>query len=285
MTHCLRTAGALAAAIVTGISVGACHQNLGMPIAAPASTNPGWNLVWSDEFDGTSLDTSNWTYDIGNQGGWGNNELEYYRPDNAVVANGYLTITAKKESYGGSSYTSARIQTSRKRSFTYGKFEMRAKLPSGQGIWPAFWLLGANSNAWGLYGGTTSWPGCGEIDAMEMVGGGAGDYTVHGTLHYLNSAGQNPMPSYSDALSSQLSDGFHVYAVVWTPQGISFSVDGTTYGFKTMTSDMEEFSKPFFILLNLAVGGNWPGYPDATTSFPQQFVVDYVRVYSLPASY
>lgn len=249
--------------------------------SAPAPTST-WSLVWSDEFNGTALDTSVWTHDIG-AGGWGNNESQYYQPQNAVVKDGLLTITAKRESVGGAAYTSSRIQTSRKKTFAYGRFEMRAKLPSGQGMWPAFWMLGTSCNAFGLYGGSLSWPRCGEIDVMEMVGGladGSGDFTTHGTLHYLNAAGVNPMSGSRYRSPTRLSADFHTYTVDWTPQGFTWYIDGVAFGSKAMASDMTAFQQPFFILLNLAVGGNWGGWPDATTTFPQAYVIDYVRQYT-----
>ena len=241
-----------------------------------------WVLDWSDEFNGTALDSTVWTHDTG-AGGWGNNESEYYQPNNAVVSGGYLTITARREIVGGAPYTSSRIQSSGKKSFTYGRFEMRAKLPGTQGLWPAFWLLGNNCNSFNLYGGNTDWPGCGEIDAMEMIGGlsdGSGDYTTHGTLHYLNAQNINPMPSFAYRNAAKLSDDFHIYRVDWTPQSFSWSIDGVTYGTKLITADMQAFHRPYFMLLNLAVGGNWGGWPDNTTVLPQTYVIDYVRHYT-----
>jgi beta-glucanase (GH16 family) len=242
----------------------------------------GWSLVWSDEFNGTAVDQTNWTFDIGS-GGWGNNESEYYRAENALVAGGMLTITAKREPFGDAQYTSARLQTSRKRAFTYGKFTMRAKLPYSQAMWPAFWMLGANSNSFNLYGGNVTWPGCGEADIMEMIGGladGSGDFTTHGTLHYLNSVGRNPAPSYSFRAPSRLADDFHVYELIWTPHSFTWKFDGLAIGTKLIDADMEEFSKPMFLLLNLAVGGAWGGWVDGSTVFPQNYVIDYVRVYT-----
>lgn len=249
------------------------------PTTSPSNT---WTLSWSDEFNGTALDTSVWSYDTG-AGGWGNGESQNYQPQNVVVKDGFLTITAKREAVAGAAYTSARIQTSRKKTFLYGRFEMRAKLPTGQGMWPAFWLLGASCNSFGLYGGNLSWPRCGEIDAMEMVGGladGSGDFTTHGTLHYLNAAGVNPMPGFAYRNQARLSDDFHVYTVDWTPQGFTWYIDGVAFGSKPMAGDMAAFQQPFFILLNLAVGGNWGGWPNASTSFPQTYVIDYVRQYT-----
>jgi len=252
--------------------------------APPAGYDPGagWTVVWSDEFDGAAVDPASWTADVGS-GGWGNGESQYYRAENAVVAGGVLTITAREEAFGDAPYTSARLQTSRKRAFTYGKFTVRAKLPYSQAMWPAFWMLGANSKSFDLYGGDVTWPGCGEADVMEMIGGladGSGDYTTHGTLHYLNAAGRNPAPSYALRHPARLADDFHVYELVWTPHSFTWKFDGLAFGTKLLDPDMEEFSKPMFLLLNLAVGGAWGGWVDASTVFPQAYVIDYVRVYT-----
>ena len=249
------------------------------PISTPADD---WVLDWSEEFNGTQLDTTVWTHDIG-AGGWGNNESQYYQRDNAVVSGGYLTITARRESVGDAPYTSSRIQSSRKKSFQYGRFEMRAKLPATQGMWPAFWLLGNTCSSWNLYGGNVAWPGCGEIDAMEMIGGlsdGSGDYTTHGTLHYFNAKNINPMPSFAYRNAAKLSADFHTYRLDWTPQSFTWYIDGIAFGTKLITADMEEFHKPYFLLLNLAVGGAWGGWADGSTVFPQTYVIDYVRHYT-----
>jgi beta-glucanase (GH16 family) len=281
--------GLLVALLVLG-----CGQGAGAaattapadPVAPPAPTGydpaVGWTLVWSDEFEGTAVDPASWTFDLG-AGGWGNSESEFYRAENASVSGGSLTITAKAEAFGGAPYTSARLQTSQKRAFTYGKFSMRARLPYGQGMWPAFWLLGANSSSFNLYGGTVPWPGCGEADIMEMIGGladGSGDFTTHGALHYLDAGGRNPAPTFASRFSRRLSEDFHVYELVWTPHSFTWLLDGVAYGTKVVTADMEEFSRPMFILLNLAVGGPWGGWADASTIFPQTYVIDYVRVYT-----
>lgn len=281
---------AVCCAMLTTACGGGAATEQTTPTPPPVTTPPvdptppagDWVLDWSDEFNGNALDSTVWTHDIG-AGGWGNNESEYYQPNNAVVSGGYLTITARRENVGGAPYTSSRIQSSGKKSFTYGRFEMRAKLPGTQGLWPAFWLLGNNCNSFNLYGGNTDWPGCGEIDAMEMIGGlsdGSGDYTTHGTLHYLNAQNVNPMPSFAYRNAAKLSDDFHIYRVDWTPQSFSWSIDGVTYGTKLITADMEAFHRPYFMLLNLAVGGNWGGWPDGTTVLPQNYVIDYVRHYT-----
>jgi beta-glucanase (GH16 family) len=250
------------------------------------TTTAGWTLDWSEEFNGSALDTSVWNYDSGNSatGGWGNNELQYYQAANASVQGGVLTITAKQESGGGMSYTSARLQTSRKKTFTFGRFEMRAKLPQGQGMWPAFWLLGASCNSFNLYGGNINWPNCGEIDIMEMVGGldvaDRGDYSTHGTLHYSDAQGINPMPTGYKRHTEKLSSAFNIYTLDWTANGFVWYLNGVEFTRQTMASDMTALNnKPFFLLLNLAVGGGWPGSPNNTTVFPQIFQIDYIRYY------
>ena len=250
----------------------------------PPNPTDDWTLAWSDEFDGASLNSAVWTADLGS-GGWGNGESQYYKAQNAVVSGGLLTITAKREVAGDAPYTSARIQTSRKKSFLYGRFEMRAKLPATQGMWPAFWLLGSTCKSlWANYGGNADWPGCGEIDIMEMIGGSTGnasDYTTYGTLHYLKGNNYDPLSiGYRNA--TKLADGFHVYRMDWTPQSFTWYIDDIAYGTRLITSDMEEFHKPYFILLNLAVGGAWGGWANNTTVFPQTYVIDYVRHYTRP---
>ncbi len=267
---------------------------LALTVTAPGyDPGAGWTLTWSDEFNGAALDTNTWNYDLG-AGGWGNDESEYYTQDNAQVAGGFLTITAKIESMGDAPYTSARIQTAQKKTFQRGKLSMRAKLPYSQAMWPAFWLLGADSSSQGgIYGGDVSWPSCGEIDIMEMIGGladGSGDYTTHGTLHYLAQSGRDPGPSYAYRLPARLSDDFHVYEVIWTHHSFTFSIDGVAYGTKIITSDMTALEQPMFMLLNLAIGGAWGGWvssicPGSTESgmctvFPQTYVIDYVREYT-----
>jgi beta-glucanase (GH16 family) len=251
-------------------------------VAAGYDPGAGWNLVWADEFAGDAVDLASWTFDLGS-GGWGNNESQYYQAENATVAGGALTITAKEEAAGDAPYTSARMQTSQKRSFTYGKFSMRAKLPFSQGMWPAFWLLGANSASWGLYGGDVDWPACGEIDVMEMIGGladGSGDYTTHGALHYTDAGDRHASNVWAYRFPEKLSEDFHVYELVWTPHSFTWKFDGLAYGTKVIAPGMEEFSQPMFLLLNLAIGGAWGGWANESTVFPQQYVVDYVRVYT-----
>jgi len=234
-----------------------------------------FELVWSEEFDSTGLPSEAiWNFETGGDGG-GNNELQYYRKDssNAYVDQGSLKIIARKETYGGRSFTSARIQTRGKIEVQYGKIEARMRLPYGQGIWPAFWMLGQNYPEVG-------WPACGEIDIMEMVGGVDGDNTVHGTNHW-DYEGNHAEYGQSYTLEEGIfADSFHVFSVEWNAQAIRWFVDGVEFNVMSITGEsLSEFHQPFFMILNLAVGGNWPGYPDATTVFPQIFEVDYVRVY------
>jgi beta-glucanase (GH16 family) len=285
-----------AAGIITGTGSGTAHitAKLGsvsssnsLPVnvaAAVYDPGAGWTLVWSDEFDGTAVDPANWNFDLGS-GGWGNNESEYYRAENSVVADGKLTITAKIENFGDAPYTSSRLDTSQKQAFTYGKFSMRAKLPGTQAMWPAFWMLGADTNSFSpLYGnGTVSWPGCGEIDIMEMIGGladGSGDFTTHGTLHYTGASGRDPGPSYAYRYPAKLSNDFHIYELIWTPHSFTWKIDGLAFGTKIMDPDMQALNKPMFLLLNLAIGGAWGGWVDGSTVFPQTYVIDYVRQYT-----
>jgi len=242
-------------------------------------------LTWNDEFNaaaGTAPNSSKWRFDTGG-GGWGNSEHQYYTNSTSNAAhdgNGNMVITARKENpsnyqcwYGTCQYTSARLLTSGTFSQAYGRFESRIQIPRGQGIWPAFWMLGDDI-------GSVGWPQSGEIDVMENVG--YEPNTVHGTIHGPGySGGSGPGGTYS--IGQPFADGFHTFAVDWTPTAITWSVDGVNYQTKT-TADTGGnewvFDHPFFMLLNVAVGGTWPGYPDASTQFPQQMKVDYVRVYS-----
>lgn len=235
-----------------------------------------YELVWSDEFNGTQLDTSKWEYQIGNNNGWGNNEKEYYLSNNVSVKDGYLTITAKKEKYKGFNYTSGRIITKNNLKWKYGKIEMRAKLPVGKGMWPAFWMMPASP----VYGG---WPRSGEIDIMENLGNDS--TTVYGTIHYGDTPPNNKHTGKSYSLhEGNFNDSFHIFTLIWEKAKIQWLVDGHLYQTLSEWYTPGEkfpapFNQPFNIILNLAVGGYWPGYPDSTTIFPQKYVIDYVRVY------
>ena len=241
-----------------------------------------YQLVWSDEFEGSELDLSKWEYMTGDgtayglPSGWGNNELQWYRPDNVTVENDHLVITAKKETYSGKNYTSARIRTINKGDWKYGRFEFRIKFPFGKGIWSAIWMLPTDN----VYGG---WAASGEIDIVEHLG--HEPYNVHGTLHYGGPWPQNTHSGMSNTLQEgTFADDFHLFALEWEEGIIKWFVDDSLYQTQTSWSSTNgEFPAPFdqrfHLLINVAVGGNWPGNPDATTTFPQMLEVDYVRVY------
>jgi hypothetical protein len=237
----------------------------------------GKTLVWSDEFNGTALNTNDWNYEIGNgSGGWGNNELEYYTNStkNAFVSNGNLIIEARKEPIGGFNYSSARLTTANKKFFTYGRIDIRAKLPKTKGIWPALWMLGTNISSVG-------WPASGEIDIMELLG--HEPTKSYGTLHYGASSATHGSKGNSYTLSgSTFYDQFHVFSMDWIQDQIKLYVDNNlflTVNKSDLGSNPYPFNAPFFFIFNVAVGGNWPGGPDATTTFPQRMIVDYVRVF------
>jgi hypothetical protein len=237
------------------------------------------NLVWSDEFNGSSLNLTDWTYETGDGCpglcGWGNNELEYYtdRPTNLFFKEGNIIIEAKKESFNGKEYTSAKIVTRGKKAFRFGRMEIRAKLPKGKGIWPAIWMLPQSE----VYGG---WPKSGEIDIMELVGHEPNK--AYGTVHYGPGPGSKQISRGYTLTNATFNDDFHVFSIVWDTNSIQWFVDGNLFSTVTNTdvgSDTYPFNQDFFFIINLAVGGNWPGNPDATTTFPQQLLVDYIRVY------
>ncbi len=238
-------------------------------------------IVMQDEFDVNGpIDSSLWSYEIGNgEGtdagiGWGNNELQYYtdRKENITVQNGVLLITAKKESYNGASYTSARIMSKGKFEQAYGRFEARIRLPYGQGMWPAFWLLGNNID-------DVQWPNCGEIDIMENRG--QEPSITHGTVHGPGYSGGSAISKSYDLINDRFDTNFHVFGIEWGPQYINFYVDDVLYNQITPDDVPGEwvFDRPFYIVLNLAVGGSFVGSPNSETSFPQTMLVDYVRVY------
>lgn len=233
-----------------------------------------WSMVWSDEFASPTIDTAKWSFDTGNGApsltGWGNNELEYYtaRNENARIENGMLLIEARQENYRNCSYTSARLKTQYKGDWTYGRFVVRAKLPKGKGIWPAIWLLPTDN----FYGG---WAASGEIDIMELLGQNPSQ--VYGTMHYGGEWPNNASSGDSLILSvGDFSDDFHTFSLEWDLLGIRWYVDSTCFGTQLHG---QPFDKRFYLLLNVAVGGNWPGIPDSFTIFPQIMAIDYVRVY------
>jgi len=249
--------------------------------AGPAAVTPpaGWRLVWSDEFDqpdGSAPDPAKWGFETGGNG-WGNKELEYYtsRTNNARIEDGKLVIEAQQEKFGGKNITSARLLTRGKWSWTYGRFEARIKIPRGQGVWPAFWLLSTNI-------GSVGWPTCGEIDIMENIGKEPG--AVHGTVHGPGYSGAHGIGGpVSLPGGAAMADDFHIFAMECEPDSIAWFMDGQKYFSITPASLPEKtrwvFDQPKFMLLNFAVGGAWPGNPDATSTFPQKMIVDYVRVY------
>jgi beta-glucanase (GH16 family) len=279
------------AALCIGVSACASStapRTTSVPNESP-STPVTWTLVWSDEFDGpagASVDPQKWVADTGG-GGWGNQEREFYttRAENiSLDGTGHLAITALAEPpsttlrcwYGSCRYTSARIKTKDRFAQTYGRFEARIRIPRGQGLWPAFWMLGDNID-------TVGWPRSGEIDIMENIG--REPNMVHGTMHGPGYSGAAGIGGPYTLTRGAFADDFHRYAVEWTPGLISWFVDDTKY-FQVTPSSIPStatwvFDHPFFLLLNVAVGGGWPNDPDATTTFPQEMVVDYVRVYKL----
>ncbi len=249
------------------------------PPPPPDAALPGRTLLWNDEFEGPAgqaPDPSKWSFDVGGSG-WGNQELEYStaRPENvALDGAGHLAITARAEAYMGKSYTSGRINTLAHFTQAFGRFEARMQLPAGQGIWPAFWLLGDNV-------GTVGWPACGEIDIVENKG--QEPNTVHGTVHGPGYSGGNGITAAHVVPGAPLSAGFHVYAIEWFANNIVFSVDGVSYFMLTPgqlpAGTQWVFDHPFGVILDLAVGGTYVGSPDTSTIFPQTLLVDDVRVY------
>jgi beta-glucanase (GH16 family) len=281
-----KQSGVLSAALVSlMLLVYGCGVFIFRDPLPPIPASPG-TLVWSDEFstpDGSSPDRTKWTYDLGGRG-WGNHELETYtnRKENAHIEKGNLVITAQKETYTGADgitrdYTSARLKTQGLFVQTYGRIEARIKIPEGQGMWPAFWMLGQDIP-------TAGWPKCGEIDIMENIG--KEPAMIHGSLH-----GPSTTANTSDLTSiftlpagQNFATDFHLYAVEWEPDIVRFYVDANLYA-TFHSADWPAggkwvFDHPFFIILNLAVGGDWPGPPDSSVKFPQAMLVDYVRVYT-----
>jgi len=265
--------------VIIGLAIFCGSQTAPVP-----AQSTGWKLVWSDEFNGpngSAVDGSKWVLETGGEG-WGNEELEYYtdRTANVSVHDGNLAIKALAEKYTGSDgvtrkYTSARLKTLGKFSQTDGRFEARIKIPYGQGMWPAFWMLGDDIDKVG-------WPACGEIDIMENIGKEPG--IIHGSIHGPGYVGGTGLEApYALPEKQRFADDFHVFAIEWDPDSVSFYVDHDLYVRRTR-ADLKPgwkwvFDKPFFVILNLAVGGDWPGNPDSTTVFPQTMLVDYVRVY------
>jgi beta-glucanase (GH16 family) len=279
---------AVAAGIVLVAAVAVCQKKKDNPLAPADEAIPvpeGWTLVWHDEFAGSAVDPAKWEFEVNGRGG-GNNELQYYtdRPSNAFIENGALVIQARNESYtgpdGALSYTSARLRTKNRGDWTYGRFEIRAKVPAGRGLWPAIWMMPTDN----AYGG---WAASGEIDIMELLG--HEPQKVYGTLHYGGTSPANVHSGTWTVLSSgTFADDFHVFAVEWDTTSIRWLMDDRVY--YTRTSDQwyttntaavkpAPFDRRFYLILNVAVGGNWPGRPDGSTVFPQRMTVDWVRVF------
>ncbi|MBK8079754.1 MAG: glycoside hydrolase family 16 protein [Saprospiraceae bacterium] len=241
--------------------------------------NRNWTLTWSDEFEGEkdqAPDPTKWTYDLGTgQNGWGNNEYQTYtqRPENVGLdGDGYLVITALNQPFGGANFSSARIKTQGLFTQKYGRFEARIKSPYGPGIWPAFWMLGENINE-------VSWPQCGEIDIMELRG--QAPSTMYGTLHGPGYSGGNAVSKNYSLTNARFDNDFYLYAVEWDENKIDFFVNNYLYGRITKEDVPGEwvYDQPFYMILNVAVGGNFVGFPTSQTPFPQQMVIDFVKVY------
>jgi beta-glucanase (GH16 family) len=285
-----RAWGKATAKVAFAASLAACticpptsHAQPRVKASPPWTSRRNWVLTWSDEFNGpngSSPDPKKWIFETGGNG-WGNRELEYYtaRRQNVRQENGDLIIEAINEPFAGPdgvhrNYTSARIATAGLFAQRYGRFEARIKLPAGRGIWPAFWLLGDDIK-------TVDWPACGEIDIMENIG--SQPAKNHGSMHGPGYSDDHSLTGMYKLSSGRFSDGFHVFSIEWEPSVVRFYVDGHLYETRTprdIPGKRWVFDHPFFIILNVAVGGSWPGSPDNSTVFPQRMLVDYVRVYS-----
>lgn len=276
MPPCRPPALAVAAAVFAATGVWAAEHGGTAP--------PGWALVWADEFDqpdGSQPDPRRWGFEVGGEG-WGNRELQTYtdRPENARILHGCLVVEARREAWRGADgvlrdFTSARLTTRGRFAFRYGRVEARLLLPAGRGIWPAFWMLGTPEEG-------RRWPATGEIDVVEAIG--SDTTVVHGSAHGPRGSGLFSFTApYRLGPGQSFADNFHTFAVEWEPGALRFFVDGTLYQTRT-PADLPEggrwaFDHPFYLLVNVAVGGTWPGPPDGTTAFPQRLWVDHIRVY------
>ena len=241
------------------------------------SSYAGWSLAWADEFDGTKINTDWWTHEIGNgDNGWGNNEMEYYTDgeENSRIENGKLVIEARDDSWNGKKYTSARMITKDKKTFGFSRTDIRARLPFGQGIWPALWMLGNNIDEKG-------WPACGEIDILELVGHQPS--TSHATVHWGQDFSNWKYIGDDYMINGEIfNDRFHVFSLVREYNRMWFYVDDILifdFDYQDTQGQPYPFNEQFFFIFNVAIGGNWPGSPDETTQFPQRMEVDYVRVF------
>jgi beta-glucanase (GH16 family) len=242
----------------------------------------GYSLVWADEFNGETIDAANWQYETGDgtdyglQSGWGNSELQIYTENaenSGIEQDGDLSVLSIRATDDGSgNYTSAKLTTQNLFSMRFGRIDIKAKMPKGQGIWPAVWALGDNIDE-------ISWPGCGEIDIVEILGHEPAK--MYSTLHYTDSENKHGEKQGVYELSGEtFNDAYHVFSLNWTPESLAFSIDGKLIQEMPIEPDMKEFLRSFYLVLNVAVGGNWPGNPDNTTSFPQTMYVDYIRVFT-----
>ena len=244
------------------------------PTATPEWMLTGWDLVWQDEFNGDEVNRDDWAFDLGRgAGGWGNHELQWYtdRPENIRIEDGILIIEAREEEFIRSDYTSGRMKTEGRQAWQFGRVEARIQIPAGQGIWPAFWMLGTEGG---------SWPNIGEIDIMENIG--REPNMVHGTVHGPGYSGADGVGAGYTLSAEPFADDFHTFAIEWEPDAIRWYVDGINYNTITpedVPGDWVYDDHPFFLILNVAVGGDWPGNPDDTTTFPQTMKVDYIRIY------
>lgn len=283
-TRCFRTFGT---SILLALTLGACTEQKKANIPTPTPTPPVTvsnaekreyadytELKWSDEFDGAgTVDPNKWMFDLGNNNGWGNNELETYTNanENVFQSGGNLVIQAIRQQAGGKAYTSGRILTKGKQDFQYGRIDVRAKIPKGKGVWPAIWMLGSDIDQ-------NNWPLCGEIDVMELRGSQPKE--LLSTMHFGNSTADHRYKGITKSLSTDLSQDFHIYSVVRSQDLLRFFLDGQEYySFSSSDASPFPFNNKFFVILNLAVGGNFDGDPDASTQFPQQMQVDYVKYY------
>lgn len=270
------------ASILLALTLFACTETKTKDIPAPIPTVPAVNeeardysqyttLAWSDEFDSGPLDQAKWVYEQGG-GGWGNNELQTYTNsvDNVTVTGGNLVIQALRQA-GSNAYTSGRLITKGKQSFQYGRIDVRAKVPKGKGVWPAIWMLGSDIDQ-------NNWPRCGEIDIMELRGSRPKE--LLSTMHFGNSAAEHVYKGTTQVQPNELSNDFHIFSVVRSKNQLRFFLDGQQYyTFTSSDASPYPFNNPFFMVLNVAIGGDFDGNPDATTVLPQQMQVDYVRYY------
>lgn len=274
----------LGAGLLLALSVSSCTETKTKNIPAPTPVTPVvneeardygqyTNLVWSDDFNSNTLDQTKWTYELGG-GGWGNNELQSYTntPENVFLDGSHLVIRARQQA-GSNVYTSGRLITKGKQSFQFGRIDVRAKVPKGKGVWPAIWMLGADIDQ-------NNWPVCGEIDIMELRGSKPRE--MLSTMHFGNSTATHQYKGTTKQLTADLSDEFHVFTVVRSRNLMRFFLDGQEY-YRFTNADVGSFSypfnNPFFVILNVAVGGNFDGNPDGSAVFPQQMEVDYVRYF------